>query len=183
MEYRSERLIFRAFGEDDFDLFYSVFADGDVMRYTLLDAYTSAEALRPYFETVLQNNQTTENRRTYEYAVYTASNGDFIGFADIEIQLQNKKGGGGEIGYLLLPAYWGQGFATEIARALLDICFQHLGFHRVCARCNGNNGQSERVMQKIGMTKAGTLRKVRYKNGRWDDEIWYDILVDEWTQA
>jgi len=182
MEHRSERLIFRAFGEEDFDLFYSVFSDGDVMRYTLMDACTSAEALRPYFQTVLQNNETTENRRTYEYAVYTASTGDFIGLADIEIHY-NEKGGSGEIGYLLLPAHWGRGFATEIARTLLRICFSHLGLHRVCARCNGNNAQSEKIMQKTGMKKAGVFRKVRYKDGRWDDEIRYDILAEEWIQA
>lgn len=183
MEYRSERLVFRAFGEKDFDLFYSVFSDRDVMRYALIDAYDTKEEIRPYFDTVLKNNETTEDRRVYEYAVCMASSGDFIGFGDIEILVQKEGGGSGEIGYFILPAHWGQGYATEIAHALLDICLTHLGLHRVCARCNANNTQSERVMQKIGMTKAGVLRQVRYKEGRWDDEIWYDILGDEWTGA
>ena len=69
-----------------------------------------------------------------------------------------------------------------MARVLLRICFEHLDLHRICARCHANNTQSETIMQKIEMSKAGTFRKARYKDGRWDDEIWYDILVEEWTQ-
>ena len=36
-------------------------------------------------------------------------------------------------------------------------------------------------MIKVGMTKEGELKKVRFKNGVWDDEKHYGILIDEWN--
>ncbi len=52
--------------------------------------------------------------------------------------------------------------------------------HKVVASCNANNYQSEKIMKKIGMVKEGLLRKERFKNGRWDDELRYGLLVEEW---
>ncbi len=180
MKYDSERLIFKEFREEDFDLFYSVFSNEDVMKYALLDRYTCKEDIIPYFRKLLDNNKMVQNRENYAYAVYLRSNGEFIGFADIEVHNQNIYGGCGEIGYFLLPKFWGNGFATEIANMLLKICFNQLKLHRVCASCNSNNLRSEQIMKKIGMIKEGLFRKARFKNGNWDDELKYSILVEEW---
>jgi len=182
MENNSGRLIFKEFNEEDLDLFYSVFSNEQTMKYALLDRYTRKEDILPYFRKVLENNKTINNREAYEYAVYLCSNGDFICFADIEVYNQNNFGGCGEIGYFLLPEFWGNGFATEIANMLLNICFSHLNLHRVSASCNSNNLQSEKIMKKIGMVKEGELRKTRFKNGNWDNELKYSILVEEWKQ-
>lgn len=46
--------------------------------------------------------------------------------------------------------------------------------------CSGNNRASENIMKKLGMQKEGILRMVRYKDGRWDDEIKYGLLRKEW---
>jgi len=180
MKHNSERLFFKEFKEEDFDLLSSVFSNEQVMKYALLDRYTCKKDLLPYFKKVLENNKTIDNRDAYEYAVYLSSNGNFIGFADIEVYNQNNFGGCGEIGYFLLPEFWGNGFATEIANLLLNICFSILKLHRVSASCNSNNLQSEKIMKKIGMIKEGELRKTRFKNGNWDNELKYGILVEEW---
>jgi len=74
------------------------------------------------------------------------------------------------------------GYGTEIASALLNICFSKLQMYKVVASCNLQNSQSENIMKKIGMTKEGQFRKVRYKNGRWDDELRYSILLEEWKE-
>ena len=56
-----------------------------------------------------------------------------------------------EIGWLFLPFAWGQGFATEAARALRDEGFERLGLARVVARYQPANTASARIMEKIGM--------------------------------
>lgn len=183
MTFKSERLIFRDFTESDFKLFYSVFSNSTVMKYALLDRFESEEELLPYFQNVLMNNITAEGRKVYEFAVYLASSDTFIGFADIEIQVLNRDGGCGEIGYFLLPEFWGNGYATETAKALTSICFEHLNLHRVSARCNANNVQSESVMKKAGMQKEGEFRKARYKDDRWENELHYCILIEEWEKG
>jgi ribosomal-protein-alanine N-acetyltransferase len=183
MQFQSERLTFREFREEDFPLFYSVFSNEQVMRYAWIDRFDNEEAARPYFRKILQNNLTFINREAFEFAVFSAENNVFIGFAAIEINCQNSWGGCGEIGYFLLPAFWGQGFGTEIANTLIRISFEQLKLHRVTARCNANNLRSEKVMKKAGMRKEGEFRKVRFKNSQWDNEFHYSILCDEYPCA
>lgn len=180
MNYKSERLTFREFKEDDFNLFYSLFSNEQVMKYTLLNRYSCEEDLQPYFQNVLKNNTTTQNREAYEFAVFLSSDDSFIGMADIEINYQNACGGCGEIGYLVLPPFWGNGYATEMANKLIEISFKDIKLHRISASCNVNNVQSRRIMEKAGMIKEGEIRKVRFKNGVWNNEYRYGILAEEW---
>jgi len=180
---RSDRLYFREFGEADFSLFYSIFSNEAIMKYALMDKADSEEDLVPYFQNILKNNGTTDNRSVFEYAVFDQTGRRFIGFADAGIVKKNGDGGSAEIGYFLHPEFWGQGYATEIANCLIKFCFDQLGVHRVFARCNANNANSEKVMIKTGMKREGEFRKVRYKNGGWDNELQYSILVEEWNQS
>jgi RimJ/RimL family protein N-acetyltransferase len=60
-----------------------------------------------------------------------------------------------EIGWRLLPEAWGQGYATEAARECLRHGFGVLGLTKVLSFTAVLNTRSERVMQKIGMTRVG----------------------------
>lgn len=180
MQFTSQRLLFREFTEEDFPLFASVFTNEKVMRYAYKDCFGSPQDCQPYFESVMDNARAQEGRLRYEFAVFALADGHFAGFADAEIYLRNAAGGVGEIGYFLLPEHWGQGYATEIARALIGFCFTTLGLHRVEAHCNAHNAGSENVMRKAGMTYEGESRKVRFKRGQWDNEKAYSILKEEW---
>ena len=98
---------------------------------------------------------------------------------EIDVLLQNDNGGCAEIGYLLHRDNWGKGYATELARALVDLCFSGIGLHKVIATCNAGNKASEHVMQKLGMVREGFFRQMRWKNGRWDDELRYSLLRED----
>ena len=50
---------------------------------------------------------------------------------------------------------WGQGYATEAARAILDFGFADLGLRRIYATCRPENVGSSRVVEKIGMPARG----------------------------
>ncbi len=153
------------------------------MQYALRDRYESKADLLPYFHEVLENNRANTKRKAYEYAVFLSSTGAFAGFADIDIYVRNEHGGCAEIGYFLLPDFWGKGYATAIVRALLGICFDELSLHRVFACCNARNAGSEGVMQKAGMQKEGEFKKARFKHGCWDNELRYGILAEEWSNS
>ncbi|MCX7747470.1 MAG: GNAT family N-acetyltransferase [Clostridia bacterium] len=180
MEYASRRLIFREFTDLDFSLYYSIFSNAQVMKYTLMDPFKSEEEALPYYQRILSNNKEILKRSAYEFGVFLSMDKSFIGFADIMILFKNDFGGCGEIGYFLLPCYWGYGYATEISKTLINISFKELNLHKVSARCNSNNLHSENVMKKAGMIKEGEIRKVRYKNGHWDNELQYGIVKEDW---
>jgi RimJ/RimL family protein N-acetyltransferase len=60
-----------------------------------------------------------------------------------------------EVGYAVKPAYWGLGYATEIAQASLHVAFDDLGLERVIAICRAAHAASRRVLEKCGMTLEG----------------------------
>lgn len=179
MNIKSERMKYRYFTKEDLPLFYSVFSNEQVMRYAWIDKFNSEEEIMPFFEGCINEGDSPNKDNAYAYAVFLEDD-SFIGFADIILHSRNSSGGCAEIGYFLLPEYWGKGYATELSKTMLEVCFTKLGFHKVCARCDSNNLKSEHVMKKIGMTKEGELRKVRFKYGIWDDEKHYGILIEDW---
>lgn len=67
-----------------------------------------------------------------------------------------------EIGYNIIPAYEGQGYATEMARRVIDWAFQTPGIQTITAECLDDNLGSIRILEKVGMrrlTPEGPLLK------------------------
>ncbi|MGX5696335.1 GNAT family N-acetyltransferase [Agromyces soli] len=85
------------------------------------------------------------------------------------------------IGYLVDPACAGRGYATAMARALLDLAVDELGVHRVTAGCFADNTASWRVMEKLGMRREQHgLRDSWHAELGWVDGYTYAILAEEW---
>lgn len=69
-----------------------------------------------------------------------------------------------ELGYWIAPAWWGNGYATEAARAVLNLA-RALGHRRVVAGHFTDNPASGRVLRKVGFRPTGEMR-IRYSAGR-----------------
>lgn len=63
-----------------------------------------------------------------------------------------------EIGWRLLPAVWGKGYASEAALAMAGFAFEVLAAPQLVAVCHQENLDSAKVMQKLGMTYRGIER-------------------------
>ena len=110
-------------------------------------------------------------------AIATAGDGALVGAVGLSLKPRHAQG---ELGYWVGVPYWGQGYATEAARALVDFGFRTLGLHRVQARHLCRNPASGRVMQKIGMVLEGTLRESVRRWDRFEDVALYAVLAREW---
>jgi len=90
-----------------------------------------------------------------------------------------------ELGYIFNPLFHNNGYATESASALIQYGFKQFDIHRVTAFCNPENIASWKVMEKIGMTREGKLKKNvffrRDSHGLplWTDSFVYAISRDE----
>ena len=62
-----------------------------------------------------------------------------------------------EVGYIISPMFWGRGFATEAAAALVEYAFRELRLPAVYSMVNPENLPSVRVTQKVGMTRVGEI--------------------------
>jgi RimJ/RimL family protein N-acetyltransferase len=63
-----------------------------------------------------------------------------------------------DVGYALLPAYWGRGYAQEAAAAALDHGYRVLGLPRIIATTTVDNEASGRVLERVGLKFARLIR-------------------------
>jgi RimJ/RimL family protein N-acetyltransferase len=87
-----------------------------------------------------------------------------------------------EVGFSLIQAYQGQGYATEAVERLLDYLFQDLWVHRVRAFCLTENRASARLLERVGMRQEGYFQQSYWHRERWVDEYAYAILRDDWQK-
>jgi len=106
---------------------------------------TLHELLKTHFE---------EHGFTY-FAVDEVTTDQFIGFIGMKHQTYEANFTPAiDIGWRLLPAFWGKGYATEGAKACLDNAKEQFGIEEIISVCTHTNTSSEKVMHKLGMQRA-----------------------------
>jgi RimJ/RimL family protein N-acetyltransferase len=100
---------------------------------------------------------------------------------DLTVMMGPAEHRGAELGWVLHPAHSGHGYATEAAHALLDLCFDELGLHRVTARVDTRNEASLRLADRLGMRREAHLVENEWFKGGWSDEIDFALLEGEWA--
>lgn len=116
-------------------------------------------------------------------AITRREDGVLMGAISLMVDSEDKAHGRAELGYWLGVPYWGHGYCTEAARALLDYGFGVLELRRIFARHLGSNPASGRVMAKAGLRFEGVLRQHHVKWGRPEDDVHYGLLRSEWERA
>ena len=86
------------------------------------------------------------------------------------------------VGSVLIPSERGKGYCTEALRIMVDYLFLSKDIVRVQACANEENAASQRVLEKVGFTKEGTMRKSSFSRGKWVDMAVYSILREEWKE-
>jgi ribosomal-protein-alanine N-acetyltransferase len=146
----TERLLIRAFTEDDRKELAVLYADPDVMRYIPYGVLDDAG-----LERVLAKYARVEAEYGFTFwAVIERATGHFIGDAGFGVY---EATGEPELGYSLAPPAWGHGYATEAAAACLAAAFAHLDAARVVALVDTENLASVRVAERIGMERRDTI--------------------------
>lgn len=114
------------------------------------------------------------------YAITLHEDGRLIGAIGLTQDQRHKRA---EMGYWIGKPYWGQGYATEAATALLTYGFETLQLNKIYATHFKRNPASGRVMQKIGMSYEGLMRQHARNGERYEDLLYYGILRSDfdWT--
>ena len=85
-----------------------------------------------------------------------------------------------ELGYWLGRACWGRGIVTDAVRAVTGHAFATLGLRRVFAVPFAHNAASQRVLEKAGYVREGTMRRSAIKDGVLLDQHLYAAYDDRW---
>jgi RimJ/RimL family protein N-acetyltransferase len=176
----TDRLRLRPFRGDDADRLAALDADPEVMHFITGGAPTPRDEIErevlPHF-LALQNGGSGYGF----WAAEERDGGEFLGW----FHLRPHAGAAPdepELGYRLRRSAWGQGYATEGSRALVDLAFAELGATRVYAETMVVNVASRRVMEKAG------LHLVRSFHADWpvripgdeEGDVEYAITRAEW---
>ncbi|TKJ86253.1 GNAT family N-acetyltransferase [Paenibacillus sp. CFBP13512] len=175
MHLETQRLVIREIQDTDWKAIHTYTQLPEVTQHTAWGPNTEADTQAYVKEVIAQQQQSS--RQDYEFAICLQHEATLIGGIGIHVHQTNA-----EIGYVLNPDHQGKGYVTEAAQAILTYGFETLDVHRIYATCRPANRASEKVMQKIGMTREGMMREHWYYKGEFHDSYLYSILAKEYRK-
>jgi RimJ/RimL family protein N-acetyltransferase len=142
------RLLMRRWRESDHPAYAALNADPEVMRF--FPATMDREACDAHIDRM----ESLFDRQGFGlWALEVADTGDFIGFTGLNPMPEGVPGAGGmEVGWRLAKRAWHHGYASEAARAAVNVAFNGLGLDEVWSMTAVLNEPSQAVMRRIGMT-------------------------------
>jgi len=174
----TERLILRPFDLSDAPRVQLLAGDRAV-------AATTKNIPHPYEDGMAEqwigsHQERFERGQEVVFAITRKDGGELIGAIGLTLKLAQDNA---ELGYWIGKPYWGRGYCTEAASAVLRYAFTELRLNRVHAHHFSNNPASGRVMKKIGMRHEGRLRQHVKKWGEFYDVEAYGILRSDLAES
>lgn len=174
MQLESPRLLIRDLQREDWMDVHAYASNPEVTKYMLWGPNSEADT-KAYMEEQMAQQHAAE-RSHYEFGVILKATNQFMGGCSIYPQGRNA-----EIGYCFHPDFYGNGYATEAAQALLRFGFETLHVHRIYATCRPDNIASANVMRRIGIKQEGHLREHIWGKGMYHDSYLFSILEHEYA--
>lgn len=143
----TSRLLIRPIRLDDLDKLAEIVADAKVMRYIGNGSPLDRDQTEAYIRKTMRSEEENGYSR---YAVCLRDSEILIGvcgFMDFRGEV--------DFGWRYARAFWGKGFATEAARAVLDYGVRSIGLRRIVCQAYTENRASIRVIEKLGIPFDG----------------------------
>lgn len=179
----TERLYLRQWQASDFAVFAEINADPEVMKYF-------PKLLTPKVSDIIASKcqQLIANQGWGLWAVSlkdrSKENGAFIGFVGLnDTHADMSFAPAVEIAWRLHKDYWGQGYATEAARAALNFAFTELSLDEVVSFTAVINKRSQLVMERLSMmnTRANFYHPALDPNHRLAEHVLYNMTRQQWN--
>lgn len=154
MKLETERLIIREPIIEDFEFIWQMRNDSEVTRFT--GGVTSLSKAELYSRHVKRCQEKSDSPK--EYSVVLKTTGHYIGYCGFQFC---EVYDGIEIIYGFLKKYWGKGYATESAKAVLKYGKESLGLEKIYAGVSLDNQASEKVLLNSGMKYVD---RIKYPN-------------------
>ncbi|MGE7997424.1 GNAT family N-acetyltransferase [Lysinibacillus sp. NPDC093190] len=167
---KTNRLLIREFEVQDWQAVYEYTSNPNVMKYIPEGVFNEEQAKKFVSE--------NSGEKAKYFPIILLSENMVIGHIVFHQYFGDHTY---EIGWVLNPNYFNNGYASEAAKAVLDYGFKEMKLHRIIATCQPENIPSYKVMEKIGMRREGYFKKCIPHNDDWWDEYYYAVLEEEWV--
>jgi ribosomal-protein-alanine N-acetyltransferase len=173
----TKRLVLRKLKVSDYADMYEYSKSDKVTKYLLWRSHPDARYTRDYLSFV-QTQYRTGN--FFDWAVVEKETNKMIGTCGFaRLDFENNLA---EIGYVINPAYWRRGYATEAVKRVVDYGFEDLNIHRIEARYIVGNEVSRRVMEKCGMSFEGIHKSSLYVKEEYVSVGYCSIVADDYIK-
>lgn len=150
---QTKRTILRRFQLSDLNNMILLESDPDVMKFTPSRIPQGIEKTEARLKSLLEKEATYAPLGVW--AVELKDTADFVGwFMLIRTEFEVP-----EIGFMIVKGHWGKGFATEVARALIDFGMKELKYSGIAAVTDHNNTTSIHILEKLGFQKVTSRTK------------------------
>lgn len=173
----TERLVLRPFSLADAPAVQKLAGDEDVARMTRNIPYPYLDGIAETWISSLAPVYEAGNGLTL--AICLKESDELAGCLGLRINQADQHG---EIGYWVGKPFWGRGYCSEAAQAILDYGFRELELHRIFGYYLTKNPASGKVMAKIGMLYEGCQRGHILKWGVFEDLGLYGITYQDWKK-
>jgi ribosomal-protein-alanine N-acetyltransferase len=176
---RTERLVLREFTAEDWPAVFAYQNDPRYLRFYERDGVTERQCQAFVYQFILWQGE--QPRSKAQLAITVAKTGQVIG--NVGVRRDTAGEAMADMGFELNPDHWRRGYASEAARAMVDMGFGQWGLERIHAHCISENAGSARVLERVGMRLEARLRDHHHFKGRFWDISLYGILRGDWEAA
>ena len=161
MELQADRLLLRRPRLGDLEAMFEIMSNASAMRYWSTLHHESREVTRTWLDQMISR---------------TAAGGE-----DFVIEHEGRAigiVGAGRIpdfGFIIHPAFWGRGFATEASRAFISYVFGNGLASELQADVDPRNIASLRVLARLGFTETGRAERTFLLGDEWCDSIYLKL--------
>jgi ribosomal-protein-serine acetyltransferase len=178
-EFTSERLLLRCYRPGDGAMYLQMLrANWDYLYEYLPHEFLGVQSAEDVEVVLRRHIADWQLRNLFIFELWEKATGSYLGesyLANADWEVPRI-----EVGYFIVQASTGKGFATEAARATIQYAFEQLKVVRVELRCAADNPASRRVAENCGFTYEGRFRQQhRKKDGSLVDMLWYGMLLSE----
>jgi len=166
MEIRTARLTLRTARPDDLAAMHAVLSNVAATRWWSTPPHTDLEQTRIWLNSMMASGP---------------DHPDFV--VEFEGRVVGKAGffSPPEIGYILLPDFWGRGLASEAVAAVIHRLFAVTDFERITADVDPDNAASIRLLEKLGFVRTGFAERTWNVGGEWKDSFFYALPREIWS--
>ncbi|XDZ51986.1 GNAT family N-acetyltransferase [Neisseriaceae bacterium CLB008] len=171
------RVCLRDFVAADRPYVYAGLSHPEVIKHYGIsyDSLEATQAQMQWFQDIVAT------KSGYWLAIETLETRQFVGAIGVsDRHLVHRSA---ELGYWLLPDYWGQGLMAEALQGFLDFAFGRLGLHNVHALVEVPNQASRQLLVRAGFTLEGIMRECEWKDDGYISLCRYALLRHEFSSG
>jgi len=174
----TERLILREMTPQDVNTLLKHFGNPQVVKFLDMNPIKSTEQADEWLRWM---GGFFSAKGGLRWGVERKLDGEFIGSAGLHNW--NREAHYAELGYDIAQQYWGDGYATEVARAIIEFGWQQMKLNRIEADVVQGNIASMKIMERLGFKQEGILRQRLRKGGKYYDVFLYGLLRKEYDET